>query len=404
MASQASSAEPRARGGRPLVFYISYDGMGEPLGRSQVLAYLFRLAPDHDISLFSFEKSDADREALASELRTHGIDWHPLSYHKRPPVLSTLLDAIRGCLAVRAAGRRQRPDIVHVRSYVPALIALWARRWTDGELLFDMRGFWVDERVEGGVWPTDRLTYRLLAHLARWCERRFFKRASAVVTLTQASVPRVRELLGDSVREVAVIPTCVDLDTFSLAEPRPDGPWITWCGSIGTWYRFDLVPRLAQVLAMPLQVITRQTELASQILDGQPARLATLPPQRVPAVLRAGDIGVSLCVSSASKIASAPTRFAEYLATGMPVVVNPGVGDVVEIVEKHRVGVVLRGEDSATFYKAMEQLRALLAEPDLSARCRAVAIELFDVNVGARDYAELYARLISSRKEASRKP
>ena len=397
MASQASSAVSGARSGRPLVFYISYDGMGEPLGRSQVLAYLFRLAPDHDITLFSFEKADADREALASELQHHGIVWHPLSYHKRPPVLSTLIDAIRGSLALRAAARRRRPDIVHVRSYVPALIALWARRWTSGELLFDMRGFWVDERVEGGVWPSDRLAYRLLFSVAKWCERRFFQRASAVVTLTHASVPRIRELLADSAREVVVIPTCVDLDSFRLGEQRSQGPWITWCGSIGTWYRFDLVPRLAEAVALPLQVITRQTELATEILDGAPAKLVTLPPHQVPTVLRAGDIGVSLCVSSASKIASAPTRFAEYLATGMPVVVSPGIGDLVEIVERHRVGVVLCGDDTAAFEHAAEQLHALLAESDLPERCRAVAAALFDVKVGATQYAELYARLGESR-------
>lgn len=395
MASQASSDTAATSPRRPRVFYVSYDGMGEPLGRSQVLAYLFRLASDHDITLFSFEKAGCDEVALAGELRSHGIDWRPLRYHKRPPVVSTLLDAVQGWWALVRAARDRRPDVVHVRSYVPALIALWARRWTSGRLLFDIRGFWVDERVEGGIWPTDHLPYRFLYTLAKWCESRFFRRADAIVTLTRASVPQVRAWSGRADLDVDVIPTCVDLGRFAASEPRPGGPRLTWCGSIGTWYRFDLVPPLVRHTGFPLQVITREPELAADVLDGVPAEISSLAPEQVPAALRAGDVGLSLCVGSFSKLASAPTRFAEYLAAGMPVVVNPGVGDLVEIVEQHRVGVVMRGDDDAAAADAAERLRELLGDPELAGRCRTVARELFDVDAGSRSYAEIYRRMLA---------
>ena len=39
------------------VLYISYDGMLEPLGQSQVLAYLKHLVADRPIHLISFEKA-----------------------------------------------------------------------------------------------------------------------------------------------------------------------------------------------------------------------------------------------------------------------------------------------------------------------------------------------------------
>jgi len=377
------------------VFYVSYDGMGEPLGRSQVLAYVFRLAPRHRITLFSFEKPDADIAALRSELREHGIDWRPLSYHKRPPVLSTLLDVIAGCRALRTASRQERPDIVHVRSYVPALMALWARRWTRAKLVFDIRGFWADERVEGGIWPRDHRLYRALYRIAKWCERRFFAAADAVVTLTEASVPQIRSWAGRPDVDITVIPTCVDLSRFAITAPRPAGPRLIWCGSIGTWYRFDLVPALTTSLGFPLEVLTRQTDLAQAALRGVPATIRTLPPEEVPGAFCTGDVGISLCVSSFSKIASAPTRFAEYLAAGMPVVVNSGIGDVAAIVEQHRVGVVLNGTDDRAMSDAAERLRALLADAHLAARCREVAQDLFDVDSGSRSYARIYHRLLA---------
>ena len=41
---------------RPAILYVSYDGMLEPLGQSQVLAYLERLADGYEVNLLSFEK------------------------------------------------------------------------------------------------------------------------------------------------------------------------------------------------------------------------------------------------------------------------------------------------------------------------------------------------------------
>ena len=42
----------------PSVLYISYDGIMEPLGQSQVVRYMERLSPEYSIHLISFEKRD----------------------------------------------------------------------------------------------------------------------------------------------------------------------------------------------------------------------------------------------------------------------------------------------------------------------------------------------------------
>jgi glycosyltransferase involved in cell wall biosynthesis len=371
------------------MIYISYDGMGEPLGRSQVLGYLRRLAAAYDITLISFEKPDCDRRALRHELDGLGIDWRPLSYHRRPRVLSTLVDAFAGARSVVRAARRSRPAIVHVRSYVPALIALIARRWTGGKLLFDIRGFWADERVEGGLWPAGGGLYRL----AKRCERWFFSSADEIVTLTEASVPQVRAWTGGRDVEITVIPTCVDLDRFAERPPREGGPHALWSGSVGTWYRFDLTPRIVAALGLPLTVITRETDLARQLLSGYPATVRSAAPDQVPNELFAGDVGLCLIKSSFSKLASAPTRFAEYLAAGMPVLVTPSVGDLESIVERDRVGVVVRDLHEDGLADAAARVLNLARDPETQHRCRRVARERFDVDTGSAAYATIYRRL-----------
>jgi glycosyltransferase involved in cell wall biosynthesis len=113
----------------------------------------------------------------------------------------------------------------------------------------------------------------------------------------------------------------------------------------------------------------------------------------MPARLFAGDIGLCLIAPSFSKIASAPTRFAEFLAAGMPVLVTSSVGDLEAIVEDNRVGVVLRGDDDDAIASGARSLRSLMAEEDLSERCRRVASDNFDVVAGSDRYAAIYERL-----------
>jgi glycosyltransferase involved in cell wall biosynthesis len=373
---------------RPAVTYVSYDGMGEPLGRSQVLAYLERLTFAANVTLISFEKPGADEAALRQELEAKQIRWVPLLYHKRPPVLSTAWDVWAGARALRREARRREPDIVHVRSYVPALIALRSGVTHRARLLFDIRGFWADERVEGGIWPAGGRLYRV----AKRYERRFFAAADAVVTLTHASVPQVREWLGDRQVPVEVIPTCVDPQPYAHGTERSGGAHAVWSGSLTTWYRFDLAVRFARELGLPFTVLTREVESARAALDGVPADVRTVPQAAMRDELREGDVGLCLIRRSFSKTASAPTRLAEYLAAGMPVAVTP-VGDLERIVEEGGVGVVLREEDDASLADAAERVKRLAVDPAVRARCRAVAREVFDVEAGARAYATLYESL-----------
>src|SRR5437764_9751362 len=77
----------------PGVLYISYDGVLEPLGQSQVLAYLEKLAVGRKIHLISFEKpqdwADAElRAAIGGRIEAAQITWHPRVWHNRPRILS----------------------------------------------------------------------------------------------------------------------------------------------------------------------------------------------------------------------------------------------------------------------------------------------------------------------------
>jgi len=396
------------------LLYLAYDGMLEPLGQSQVLAYLERLAADRPIHLLSFEKpqdwADVDRRhALAARIAAADIHWHPRRYHKRPSALATAWDILVGIASGLWLVLRHRIGIVHARSYVPAVMALALKRPTGAKFVFDMRGFWADERVDGGLWPRDGRMYRV----AKWFERRFLLGSDHVVSLTHAAVGEMQrfDYLQGRMPPVTVIPTCADLARFR-PRPRPlgagDAFTLGYVGSAGTWYLFDAVvacfARLRQLRPdSRLRVVNRhehdyiRQRLAAGGADLDAVDLLSAGHDQVPEEMARMDAGIFFIKPVFSKQASAPTKLGEFLGCGIPCLSNTGVGDMAQVLEGENVGVAIDAFDPATLDTGLQRLLALAADPATADRCVAAAHKHFSLHQGVVLYQSVYQKLASTR-------
>lgn len=393
----------------PGVLYISYDGMLEPLGQSQVLAYLERLAADRPIHLLSFEKADdwsdaAARHTVQARMDAAGIRWHPRRYHKRPSALATAWDILVGIIYGLWLILRHRLRIVHARSYVPAVMALLLKQLAGVKFVFDMRGFWADERVDGGLWSRDGRMYRV----AKWFERRFLLHADHVVSLTQAAVVEMQrfDYLQDCMPPVTVIPTCADLLRFKPRDGArdPAGFTLGYVGSAGTWYLFDAVAR-----AMRLLLDLRPHARFLLINRGEHAYIAErlqaagVPADRVE--VRAADhsqvadqmarmdAGIFFIKPVFSKQASAPTKLGEFLGCGIPCLANQGVGDMAGILKGEQVGAAVAAFEDADLRAGLLQLLELCEDPGTRARCVDAAHRHFSLEQGVSRYAQVYEQV-----------
>ena len=266
---------------------------------------------------------------------------------------------------------------------MPALMALPIRRSIGTKLLFDIRGFWVDERVDGGLWPRDGALYRF----GKRIERILFRSADHVVTLTHASAREIKRFpyLSGVVPPISVIPTCADLNRFSLGTQKSDGAFVFgYLGTVGTWYLFDETLRCFQALLefVPnarLLIVNRsehaliRESIARAGVDPLLVDLHSADHGDVAGWVRRMSVGATLIKPAYSKLASAPTKLAEYLGCGVPCVANAGVGDLEEIIERERVGVVLKDFSEGTLAEAMRKLIVLVGDPETPRRCRDAA-------------------------------
>ena len=394
---------------RPAVVYLSYDGMAEPLGQSQVIGYLEQLATEYRIFLVSFEKKkDRDETAKVAYVRDRlakaCIAWTPLTYHKAPSAPATAYDIAVGSTVGLRIALREKARIVHARSYPPALMSLAVKRLSGAKFLFDMRGLWADERVDGGLWPRDGALYRATKSL----ERNFLLAADHVVTLTHASEREIAGFtyLAGRKPPISVIPTCADLTRFA-PQPRPDGPFtFGYVGSVGTWYLFDETLAFFRALLWRrpdarMLVINRSEHdviravAARNGVDADRLELVAAEHRDVPGLIARMDIAAALIKPVYSKLASAPTKLAEYLGCGVPCLGNIDVGDMEAVLEGERVGVALRNFSESSMAEAADRMLALSSEPGARARCTAVANRLFSLKQGVADYRAIYRTLVA---------
>ncbi len=392
------------------MLYISYDGMLEPLGQSQVLAYLSRLSNQYCIHLISFEKSAdwaalAERERIAKEIANAGIVWHPLSYHKRPSVLATTWDIICGVVVGLWLVIRHRLHIVHARSYVPSVIALTLKSLVGVKYIFDMRGFWVDERVDGGLWKRGGRKFRV----AKGFERRFLMAADHIVSLTHAAVHEIERMycLRSRMPPVTVIPTCADLARFApLPRKSEDSSSfiLGYLGSAGTWYLFDEVAvGFARLLRFRpdarFLVVNRgehayiQARLSAAGVSDNRVEFATVTHEEVPHQLARMDAAIFFIKPVFSKQGSAPTKLAEFLGCGIPCLSNAGVGDMSEILEGEQVGVALKTFDEVEMREGLQRLLLMVEDPNTRDRCVSAAQKHFSLSEGVSRYRSIYERL-----------
>src|SRR5205823_7759921 len=102
-----------------------------------------------------------------------------------------------------------------------------------------------------------------------------------------------------------------------------------------------------------------------------------------------------------SKLASSPTKFAEYLASGLPVVSTRGIGDIDAVIEDEGVGVLLDDFTAESYAKAFRRADALRKEPGFRDTCREVAHRFYDLHsIGSTRYLRLY-RAVTARPLAT---
>jgi glycosyltransferase involved in cell wall biosynthesis len=403
------------------VLYISYDGMTDPLGQSQVLPYLTELSKQgYAITILSFEKRQryaAERKIIEKIVSNASITWMPLFFTSKPPVFSKMYDRWQMLRKASWLYKQEKFDIVHCRSYIAAEAGLRLKKRFRVKFLFDMRGFWADEKVDCGQWDQKKIIFRKVYRHYKKMEKQFLLNADAIVSLTQAAKDIMLGMPAYKDLSIQVIPCCADLEHFDfnkISEQETaslkkelgipgNKKIITYLGSLGGWYMTD------EMFSFYKQLLLKEPELLVLLLTkDDPSKVWAEVEARgikresvfiryanrneVPRFLSLSDYSIFFIRPTFSKTASSPTKHAELMSMGIPVICND-IGDTGRIIKESGTGVVVKDFSEEAYDQA---IRELLTTAILSrSAIRKAAFEYFDLKKGSANYAKLYERILN---------
>jgi glycosyltransferase involved in cell wall biosynthesis len=340
------------------IVFLSYDGITDPLGQSQILPYLFGISShkNYKITIVSFEKTKnylQNKDFILNKLSKHNIDWTPLNYTKYPPIFSTIWDIYKLKRTVNKL-KNKGLDLIHCRSYITTLVALGFKKKYKTPFIFDMRGFYADERVDGKIWTLDNFIYKKIYNYFKSKEKEFLQYSDYTISLTTNGLKEILSWNLPNQSKLKVIPCCTDETLFqanNIQNVRSELGFnnydfiISYIGSIGTWYMLDEMLDFFNCLQIKKPTakfffITKDDpqlilqKVKSKKIDISSIKIQPSSREMMPSYIGVSNFSIFFILPVFSKKASSPTKMGEIMNLGIPIICNSGVGDVDEIMEK----------------------------------------------------------------------
>ena len=400
------------------VLFIAYDGLTDPLGQSQVLPYVIGLSKKgYKFSILSTEKRQnysLHKEKVNALLEEHRIRWEHVFFSNKPPIISTLYNLLKlKSLALRMV-KEDGISIIHCRSIIPGIIGFSVKKKVNAKLIFDIRGFWADERVEGGLWNLKNPIYRIVYNYFKKKEAFLFRKADYIITLTENAKEYILTHCK-SKGKIKVIPCCVDIEHFDPNRIKADrikqlrdelgfneeDYVLCYIGSLGARYLlremllFFKQLQLQKECAKFLIVSKSDTSFIDLICEKERInkdliKITSCEYHNVPNYISLSHASIFFIVSSFSGKAASPTKQAEVMSLGIPIITNSGLGDTDLILEENDAGIIVKNYSSDALKEAVIKLNNFNPDKD---KIREAAIKLFSLKNGIALYHEAYENL-----------
>ena len=404
------------------ILFISYDGMTDPLGQSQVIPYLAGLTKfGYTFTILSCDKPEKfamHAVYVQKLLEPYPIKWVSIPYHKKPPVVSSWFDYRMLRRTAAKLHAKQRFHLVHTRVGVPALVGFWLKKNLGIKFLNDIRGFWADERVDGGMWDIENPVYKMIYRFFKKKEDDFIISADYNTCLTYAACNEIHtwQRIPNQPIPMEVIPCSADMELFNPAAIAPllkqqfktelnihdDDIIISYLGSIGGWYLTEEMMRYCKLLSdkMPKARFLFISPHLHEVIEAAAVKYGLSPDKllvkhgrrhEVPALLSLSSYSIFFIKPCYSKMSSSPTKHGEIMAMGIPVITNSGVGDVKEIVEKYKAGYVVDDFTDQSFNTVINKM--LAGNIFNAVAIRNAAKEFYSLDGAVESYRKVYAEI-----------
>lgn len=399
------------------IVYLSYDGISDPLGQSQILPYIFGISQvnEYKLTIISFEKPHNLNKLkfnISKNLIASNIDWIHLKYTKTPPIISTLIDLYKLNTALIKIIKNNSIDLIHTRSYITSIIALRFKKTNKIPFIFDMRGFYADERIDGKIWNKNHFIFKYVYKYFKIKERQFLQSSNHTISLTKSGKKEIQSWELPNLSPITIIPCCTDETLFkkeNIKDLRNElnikesDFIISYIGSIGTWYMIDEMLDFYKILLQKkpnskFLFITKDNpdKIFEKCFKKHISKNSILiePSSRemMPSYIALSDFSIFFILPFYSKKASSPTKMGEIMNLGIPIICNSGVGDVDEVMEKCIPELLVKNFNTQEYERIVD---LLINDFNFdSEKIIQTSHNYYSLNKGVKKYLDIYKQIL----------
>ena len=386
--------------------YISYDGLLDPLGQSQIVPYVSAIsAAGYSLTIVSYEKVKRTKEQIKFmeiKLQKIGVNWVHLEF--RSGKIWGIKRLISGTLLIRKLCRDLQPDFVHLRGFVPAVIFQLCQSRIP--FLYDFRGFALGEWVDSGKITQSSLVYRVLNQL----DRKAVNSASGLVVLEESAKRLLKETYDVPNVPLKVIRTCTDTKRYKKLKNIKNKENSTLRFVFLGGGRFPYRPDLALMLIEKLighgfdcnidfinegdhGVIEKANDLIN--ISKEKVRILGCEHSEIPDILATYDCGIVMVESSHWRRVCSPTKLGEYFASGLPVISLDGIDVIDELSDRTECVITVSIEELLGRFQdgRAQQIVSSIRSTGVSKKCQILANDEFDLKMAGNLYIELYSEM-----------
>ena len=404
------------------ILYISYDSLTGSVGRSQILPILSNLVKnDIHIHVLSLENGHAykkSQKCIQEKINNAKITWNPIVFEDTIDGISFFRSRNRMKDFAKKLCKISHFDIVHCRSYLSASLGLYLKRKYRLKLLFDMRTFYADDRIDTNTWKTKNPFSHVLYHYFKKKETDLFHLSDYIITRTEAAKHVLTKDYSVNV-PISVIPSCVDFELFDkdaitkemqddLRQKlgiTKDNFVVSYVGSLGNCYMLDEMMQFMRELIIvrpqaKFLVITPEKEdivLSSaqkQGVEPQNIIIDFAMRKQMPLYISITDVSLFFIRPVFSKKASSPKKMGEVLSLGIPIITNSNIGDVDAIIKPSEFGILVDDFTINSYKNTISKIDELVqVSPTI---CYEAAKHYFSLEKGVSEYAKIYERMMAT--------
>jgi glycosyltransferase involved in cell wall biosynthesis len=400
-----------------IAYVIWIEHLNAPIIQGQVIEVLRKISKTttkDKLYFFAFQSiyfillHYQELRKMSKELRDDNIDliivptitlplffatWHviPLIFLQSFPTLLVLTHI-------------KKIDILHCRSYPIMLAAIMVKKVKKKlKIIFDPRSPFPEENITANRWTERSFTYKLWKKL----EKLYLNESDITIAITNTYIEHFAKISPSS--RFVVIPNNVDTTKFipnkefreylrSKIGISDDEIIFAYSGSLGNQWNNPKVYAKFVIKLRKINIkhrflfITQQISELKRVFDRHgigPNEYFTISADRedVPKYLSIADFGLNLMGKEDIRMS---IKTVEYLAMGLPIIINSNVLGAKEIIKQREVGLILKDSKDIN----LEEMKIFMKKRDeLALRCRNFACEKFSTVEIAKQYADIYKEL-----------